>query len=227
VVLRPDWETVLKFYYCIKTIMIEKKIFFTGSVFRFYVPEIGKYAFCKYYDFTYLNKFHGLLAQVFDYFSDVELNSVDDLKSADWLFGHRSMHRWPNLRKDSGWKYLGLLSAPSDDFVPDFKGVQAVPWVVEDESKIGPWYSVTNLSKRGPNCEYMQVRHLEMKILTVASLSLAWRTGMEYCRINGLPVEDYYDLNAESKRLMYFQMINVPFYKDLPKEIRGRALTDI
>jgi hypothetical protein len=207
--------------------MIKKKIFFTGSVFQFYVPEIKKYAFCKYFDFTYLSKFHGLLAQVFDHFSDVESNSIDELKNVDWLFGPRSMHAWPNLRKDSGWKSLGILSASSDDFVPDFKGVQAAPRVVEDESKNGPWYPVHNLSKRGANCEYSQVHHLEMKILTVSSLSLSWRTGMEYCRINGLPVKEYYDLNSQGQKLMYFQMINVPLYRDISKTIRGRSLTNI
>src|ERR1700722_1759040 len=98
--------------------MIKNKNFFTGSVFQFYVPEINKYAFCKYFDFTYLSDFHGLLAQVFDHFSDLEGNSVDDLRQADWLFGPRSMFKWPNLRKDSGWKSLGILSGPADDFVP-------------------------------------------------------------------------------------------------------------
>jgi hypothetical protein len=60
---------------------------------------------------------------VFDYFSDIKQNSVDDLRNVDWLFGPRSMFKWPNLRKDSGWKSLGILSGPADDFVPDFKAV--------------------------------------------------------------------------------------------------------
>lgn len=66
---------------------MKKKNFFTGSVFQFYVPEIKKFAFCKFFDFRHLSEFHGLLAQVFDKFSDTEENSIEDLKTVDWLFG--------------------------------------------------------------------------------------------------------------------------------------------
>ena len=94
---------------------MKKKSLFTGSVFQFYVPEIKKYAFCKFFDFRHLSGFHGLLAQVFDKFSDKEENKIEDLKGCDWLFGPRSMHKWPNLRKDTGWKSLGILLAAEDD----------------------------------------------------------------------------------------------------------------
>ncbi len=199
-------------------------MFFTGSVFQFYVPEIKKYAFCKFFDFRHLSGFHGLLAQVFDKFSDTDDNAIDDLKTCDWLFGPRSIHRWPNLRKDSGWEYLGILNSPNDDIVPDFKSAQTFDKIVLDESKVGPWYPIHNLTERGSNCDYECVKHLEQIILTVSSLGLVWRTGMEYCRISGLEVKDYYDLNDESIRSVYLQMINVPIYKDIPKEIRGKAL---
>jgi hypothetical protein len=137
------------------------------------------------------------------------------------------MHKWPNLRKDTGWKSLGILSAPEDEIIPDFKGVQAGRSLVDDESKIAPWYPIHNLTERGENCEYSQIKHLERKVLTTSSLGLVWRTGMEYCRINGLHIEDYYDLQEEGRRNMYYQMINIPLYKDIPKEIRGRALANI
>lgn len=200
---------------------MKKKAFFTGSVFQFYVPEIKKYAFCKFFDFRHLSEFHGLLAQVFDHFSDSEENSIEHLKSSDWLFGPRSMHKWPNLRKDTGWKSLGILSAPDDEIVPDFKGT--LSRIVEDEFKIDRWYAIHNLTG-GEDCEYRQVQHLERIILTTSSLGLVWRTGMEYCRLNGLHVKDYYDLNELGIRNMYYQMINVPLYKEIPKEIRGKAL---
>jgi len=167
-----------------------------------------------------------LLAQVFDHFSDTESDSLDILKNSDWLFGPRSMHKWPNLRKDTGWKSLGILSAPEDDFVPDFKGVQVGLSIVEDESKIGPWYPIHDLTRRGEDCEYKNVKHLERKILTTSSLGLVWRTGMEYCRLNGLVIKDYYDLEEEGRKNMYYQMINIPLYKEIPKEIRGRALNN-
>lgn len=204
--------------------MMKKRIFFTGSVFQFYVPEINKYAFCKFFDFKHLSAFHGLLAQVFDKFVETENNTIGDLKTCDWLFGPRSMYKWPNLRKDTGWKHLGILTSKDDEIVPDFKQAQVFNSVVEDESQIGPWYPIHNLNQRGENCDYGQVKHLEQIILTTASLGLVSRTGMEYCRINGLKVEDYYDINDEGGRITYLQMINVPIYKDIPKEIRGKAL---
>ena len=205
--------------------MMKKKNFFTGSVFQFYVPGIKKYAFCKFFDFTYLSEIQGLLAQVFDHFSENEVNGIDELKGKDWLFGPRSMHKWPNLRSDAKWKSLGILSSATDEVIPDFKNVQAFPYLVEDESKIGPWYPVHLLTERGSNCEYKYISHLEHKILTT-SQEIALRTGLEYCRIHGLPANDYYDLKDKIIKYTYWQMINVPVYKEIPKEIRGKALTD-
>jgi hypothetical protein len=203
--------------------MMKKKVFFTGSVFQFYVQEIKKYAFCKYYDFTHVSSFHGLLAKVFDKLSDSENNTMDCLKDADWLFGYRSVHKWPDLRKNTGWKSLGIINAEEDTFIPDFKDVQAFPYVVKDESQIGPWQPVINLTETGENCAYEKVHHLETIILT-SKLGIERRTGMEYCRINNLKVENCYDLSDEANESMYLQMINVPVYSTIPKEIRGKAL---
>jgi hypothetical protein len=189
------------------------------------MPEIRRYGFCKFFDFSHLSEFHGLLAQVFDHFSDAEENAVEDLKNMDWLFGPRSMHKWPDLRKDTGWKSLGILSAAKDETVPDFKGVQAFPYIVEDESKIGPWYPIHHLVERGENCKYEMVQHLETKILTTKK-GLVDRAGMEYCRISELKIEEYHNLAEKSVLYMYLQMINTPLYKNIPKEVRGRALAD-
>jgi hypothetical protein len=187
------------------------------------VPEIKKYSFCKFFDFRHLSEFHGLLAQVFNHFSDTQKNDIADLQECDWLFGARSMHKWPNLRGDSGWKYLGILSASEDSIVPDFKGTNGSPRISEDESKVGRWYAIHNL-QGGEDCAYSQVKHLEHMILTVASLGLVCRTGMEYCRLNGLQVKDYYNLDEEGVRSTYWQMINIPIYKDIPKQMRGKSL---
>ncbi|MEO5583680.1 MAG: hypothetical protein ABIR66_13400 [Saprospiraceae bacterium] len=203
---------------------MKKKLFFTGSVFQFYVPEIKKYAFCKYFDFTHISSFHGLLAQVFNKFSESEENNFHELNECDWLFGPRSMHKWPNLRKETSWKSLGILSSPNDTFIPDFKGAQAPSIIVEDESKITKWFPVHNLTERGENCSYSQIKHLENKTLTTASLGLSRRTGMEFCRINNLNVANYYDLSDEGIRSAYWQMINVPIYRTIAKEIRGKSI---
>ena len=65
---------------------MKKKAFFSGSVFQFYVPEINRFAFCKFLDFRELSEFHGLLAQVFDKFSEKEENDISELVHCDWLF---------------------------------------------------------------------------------------------------------------------------------------------
>ena len=201
---------------------MKRKIFFTGSIFRFYVPEIKKYAFCKYYDFTHLEPTHGLLVRVFDHFVDHETEDLSGLNNANWLFGYRTVHRWPDLRKETSWTSMGILAAEDDLFIPDFKGVQAFPDIVADESTIGPWYPILNLSERGKNCDYKRVCHLERKILT-PKLGMEMRTGMEYCRINGMNVEKFFDLDEYGTRNTYYQMINVPIYADIPKDIRGRV----
>ena len=202
--------------------MMKKKNYFTGSVFQFHVKEIDKYCYCKFFDFTHLSSFHGLLAKVFDVFNQEEKKSIEFLSNADWLFGARSMHRWPNLRKESEWKYLGILHSPDDEAVPDFKSANVFPYIVEDESKIEDWSIVRDLTE-SKDCSYHAVKHLETKVLTVASLSLSWRTGMEYCRKNNLDISKYYDLSNVGMQHMYYQMINVPIYSTISASIRGKA----
>jgi hypothetical protein len=202
--------------------IVKKKNYFTGSVFQFYVQEIEKYCFCKFFDFKHLSDFHGLLAQVFDFFSEKEENALESLIGSDWLFGARSMYRWPNLRKESGWKYLGIINSSDDGTIPDFKSANVFPYIVEDESKITDWSVVRNLTDF-KDCNYDAIKHLETRVLTVTSLNLSYRTGMEYCRKNNLEVRDYYDLSNTGVHDMYLQMINVPMYSDIPKEIRGKG----
>jgi hypothetical protein len=208
-----------------KISIMKKNIFITGSVFQFYVPEIKKYACCKIFDFTHLSKFHGQLVQVYDYFSDNEIEEFEKLEECEWLFGHKSVHKWPNLRKDTNWKFLGSLYKEEDNVIPDFKEVQAFTNISQSESAFGPWYPIHNLITRGNYCDYEKVHHLELINLTTLSLGITWRTGMEYCRINSLEIKDFYNLTDESIEKTYYQMINVPIYKTIPKEIRGKAIT--
>jgi hypothetical protein len=200
---------------------MKRKNFFTGSVFQFYIPEIKKFCFCKFFDFTHLSSFHGLLAQVFNKFSESEKNGLEDLRDCSYLFGPRSMHKWPNLQKDSGWKSLGILSDGRDQIVPDFKGTNFR--VVEDDREINQWYAIRNLIEN-IDCDYEQVSHLERIVLTTSKFGLSWRTGMEYCRINGLPVNKFYNLEDGGMKSIYKQMINVPIYSTIPQNIRGKAL---
>lgn len=203
---------------------MKKKNYFTGSTFQFYVEPIRKYAFCKFFDFRDLSSFHGLIARVFNKFSDNENNNLNQLIDCDWLFGPKSIHKWPNLRRDAGWKSMGILSDEKDSVLPDFKGCKSLPSIIEDEAQLKGWYAIHELT-RYRNCEYEEVKHLERIALTTTSLGLSWRTGMEYCRINGLCIDQYYDLQNEGIKATYVQMKNVPIYSSIPVQIRDKAIT--
>lgn len=193
-------------------------------MFQFYIKEINKYSFCKFIDFTHVNPFQGLLAKVFNRFTDEEVSSLDELNRTDWLFGERIMFARPDLRKDSGWKYIGMLNSLVEYEIPVFKEVQAFPSLVEDNYSIGPWYPVSDFGSRGPDCSYEKVKHLETKLFTT-TLGIERRAGMEYCRINNIDVSLYYDLNDKGVLNAFWQMINVPVYGNIPKEIRGKSLS--
>ena len=200
--------------------MTSKK-YLSGSVFQFYIQQINKYAFCQFYDFTHLSD-RGILARSFDKFSDVEENDLSYLSDADWLFGHRIVCRWPFFRKGGSWKFLGVLLNEGLEFVPDFKGSLAFPPYVEDESTIDTWFPVFNLNKWGEPCPYEQVQHLEYDVRDSPS-GLQLRTGLEYCRLHQLDVKKHFTHKIQDRKPHLFHMNNVPMYKDIPKEKRGRA----
>lgn len=50
------------------------------------------------------------------------------------------------------------------------------------------------------------------------------QAGMEYCRVNNANVGDFYDLDDEANKYMYWQTINTPVYSTIAKEIRGKAI---
>lgn len=42
--------------------------------------------------------------------------------------------------------------------------------------------------------------------------------------MNDLDIKEYFDLDQTLNLMTYRRMINVPVYKSIPKEIRGKAL---
>lgn len=202
-------------------VSMKKKTFFTGAVFQFYIREVDRFAYCKFFDFKHISPFHGLLAKVFDHFTDENAATLHELSGVDWLFGAKSMNAWPGLRKESGWRYLGMLNSALDDEIPVFKDVQSFPYLVEDNNSIGPWFPVFNFHTRGKECSYDEVRHLETENLKT-SLSLALRTGMEYCRKHNIEISRLYNLNDDAVKYAYWDMINTPVYSSIPHAIRGK-----
>ena len=203
---------------------MQKKKQVSGSIFQFYIPQINKYGYCKFFDFREISIIDGLLGQVFDKFSDDEIVEIDEFKYCEFLYGKRCVHKFPGFKNNQFWKYLGNLTTENDSIIPDFKGVQKSISIVEDETKLQPWYSIHNLTERGNDCDYLKVSHLERKILTSAFYGIVWRTGMEYCRKNNLKISDYYDLSDVGIKNTYLQMINVPIYSQIAAEIRDKAI---
>ncbi len=196
----------------------------TGSVLEFKLPlELG-YAYCKIFDFRYIREFDGVLAKVYDFIIKEPVKDIIILKEKEWLFGARRMPWLPNTRGKGAWKFKGVLVAEEDNIIPDFKySNQSAPFI-EDESSIKDWYAIKNIKESSNQpCFYKQVKHLEDTVLTTQN-GIVIRTAMEYCRMNGLDIKEYFDLDQTLNLMTYRRMINVPVYKSIPKEIRGKAL---
>lgn len=96
--------------------------------------------------------------------------------------------------------------------------------LIDDESTIKIWRANRNIKEYSDSpCTYEQVKHLENAVLS-STYGIEIRTAMEYCRINGLEINKHFDLEELAIQNIHRQMINVPIYSTLPKEIRGKAL---
>ncbi len=201
---------------------MSKDDFISGTILEFKVPlDIG-YAYCKILDFRYIRKFDGVLIKVFDYIVKTPLDDITELASKELLFGARRMPDLPGTRGKGAWKNKGVLISDDDNLIPDFKYCIKGAAFLEDESKVGPWDAVKNINNHLTS-SYEKIRHLEDTIVS-PRLAIEIRTGMEYYRINNIRIDKKFDMTRTINDLVYKQMINVPIYRDIPKEIRGRAL---
>jgi hypothetical protein len=199
-----------------------KKDFIHGSILEFVVPLDLGFAYCKIFDFRNIREFDGVLVKVFDNIVKKPLNEISILREKDWLFGARRMPWLPGTRGKGAWKLKGVLIGEDDNVIPDFKYcIKSSPFV-EDESKLEPWDAVKNINKYVPS-PYENVKHLEDTVVS-PSPAIEIRTAMEYCRINGIDIKKHFDLSTTINELIFKQMIKVPIYKTIPKEIRGKAL---
>jgi hypothetical protein len=203
---------------------MSREDFISGTVLEFKVPINLGYAYCKVLDFRYIREFDGVLVKVFDHIVKETIKDINILREKDWLFGARRMPWLPGTRGKGAWKVKGVLIAEDDKIIPDFKYCLADSYLVDDPSKIGPWYAISNINVSSKEAyPYESVKHLEDTVLSTRG-AIEKRTAMEYCRIYGKDMKEYFDLNDIATRIAYRQMINVPIYKTIPTEIRGRVL---
>lgn len=203
-----------------------KKDFISGSVLEFKVPLDLGYAYCKVLDFRHIREFDGALAKVYDYIVKEPLKDINILSDKDWLFGARRMPWLPNTRGKGACKFKGVLIAEEDNTIPDFKVSPLASPLIEDQSTITKWYVNRNINELSYEnvCSHDQVKHLENTVLT-SQLGIEIRTAMEYCRAHNMSIDQYFDLNDDANKFNYVNMINVPIYSTIPKEIRGKALS--
>jgi hypothetical protein len=205
---------------------MSKEDFVSGTVLEFTVPISLGYAYCKILDFRHIREFDGVLVKVFDHIVKEPIDDINILQEKDWLFGARRMPWLPGTRGKGAWKMKGILIAGDDNDIPDFKYSIKYNPLEEDKSKLGPWYVIRNLGESSKEpYPYECVKHLEDTLLSPRP-AIETRTAMEYCRILNMDIKQYFDLSKAGNEITYKQMINIPIFKSIPKEIRGRALNN-
>jgi hypothetical protein len=198
--------------------------FISGTIFEYKIPMDIGYGYCKVLDFRYIREFDGVLVKVFDNIVKEPITDINILRDKNWLFGARRMPWLPGSRGKNAWKMKGVLIADDDDVIPDFKYCLGDSYLVEDPSKIGPWFAVRNINELSKDpYSYEKVSHLENTVVSTRG-AIEKRTAMEYCRINNLDLKIRFDLEDIATRIAYWQMINVPIYADIPQINRGKAL---
>jgi len=201
---------------------MSKEDFISGSILEFKVPLNLGYAYCKILDFRYIREFDGVLVKVFNHFAKEPIKDITILREKDWLFGARRMPWLPGTRGKGAWKFKGVLIDENDNVIPDFKYCLADSYLVENPAKIGPWDAVKNINNYVPS-DYEKVKHLEDTVLSTRP-GIERRTAMEYCRMHGRNIKKLFDLNEVGNKIVYTQMMNVPVYSTIPKEIKGKAI---
>jgi hypothetical protein len=199
----------------------------TGAIIQIELREGWGFAYAKYVDFFSIiqGHFHANCLEVYDYITQEPSNNLEILKEKDLLFGPRIINGKPSLRGQDKVSMIGLINDESEIIIPDFKDVRFFPWIVEDESRISPWYPIFQLHPTNHPREYPYklVKHLEHRVLT-GKEQIRLRIEMEILRKQGKDPKEIVNLDVESQKFIYFQMINVPIYSTIPREMRGKAL---
>lgn len=197
----------------------------SGVILEIELPMGFGYAYAKYVDIHLLigRYFDSSLLKVYDFISKEPIKNIDLFKDKDLLFGPALLTGKPSVRK-TGWKAVGKYLTDDDFKVPFFKSVNKFPYIVENESLIGPWHLVT-LGVSEVITPYEKIKHLEQAVLE-GSDQIEARIVMELLRRDGREINKFYELNKVEPHIkrVYLRMINVPIYSTIPKEIRGKPI---
>ncbi|MCD4793450.1 MAG: immunity 26/phosphotriesterase HocA family protein [Bacteroidales bacterium] len=195
-----------------------------GTILEIPLDKEFGFAYSRYLDISSsINREFGSdLLMVYSNTSLNSINDINDIIKSELLFAPVLIDGKPSIKGKNKWRIIGNYIDKSDDFIPDFKSARCFPYIVEDESKIGPW----NLVKLGIDeieTDYHKIKHLEQNSMHSEDQIVA-RIIMELLRTKGIKIEDYFNFSKEEEHIKrtYFKMKNVPIYSKVPKEIRGR-----
>jgi hypothetical protein len=199
-----------------------------GSILE--IPLDNELGFCyaKYIDLSSkINRNFG--SQLLKVYAIASINPIKDIEyivNNDLLFAPILLSGKPTTRGQKAWKVIGNKLAESDNEIPIFKSARCFPYIVEDESKIGPWQYV-ELGKDETLIEYGKICHLEQNTLHNEEQVVA-RIVMELLRSEGRDVYEYFGFDGNESSLygVYLKMKNVPIYKSIPEIIRGKINFD-
>lgn len=195
----------------------------SGSILRFKLDHDFGFGYCKIVDFTKTNSLVTVIVKVYDLHGDEEF-SCSEIIQKDYLLNPIRIYEYPNTKGKGAWKIIGNELNADDIIAPVFKKAPSVLLNKEwDESKCEKWWTVHDFYKDGDECDYKQIGHLENMNLFYKS-TIIIRATMEIIKLRGDKIEDFYDVEDLSFIWHYFNSINVPFVKDIPKEFRGDIL---
>jgi hypothetical protein len=137
----------------------------SGKIYEFKLEHDLGYGYCQYNDFTDISKFEGKLISVFNLIRK-DNESIPTIKTkidSPVLFGPHPLLKAPNSRGKAAWKYVGqVITASIPEIV--FKRVRD-HHIKKDWNKLIGWHYYKNFKESGPDCNYEEVRHLELPVL--------------------------------------------------------------
>ncbi len=198
----------------------------SGSIFEIPLQFNYGFGYGKYINISHIigRQFDANLFRVFDFVSQKPIGNIRDIIKYDLLLGPLILIGTPPVRGQHKWKFIGSNLKESDLNIPDYKYTLHFPYIVEDESSIGPWSYTRNITEVSKPISYEKVKHLEQPTLHAPD-QIASRIVMEMMRKSNIDPMIFFKDEEEYIKRVYLKMINVPIYSTIPKEIRGKAIT--
>ena len=183
----------------------------SGKIYEFKLEHNLGYAYCQFNDFTDVVQFSGKLISVFSIIKPDKdpTPTIDQIINSPILFGPHPLLKFPNARGKGAWKIIGQIIMAS---IPEiiFKDVRD-NYIKKDWTKLKGWFYYKNfLGERSNDCDYEEVRHLELPVL-YGMKTIETRTAMHLLLLDKKNVADYYDLSDFYLRNVYIDIVNTSF----------------